>query len=401
MNLNFKNNKAKIIIGLLLVAIVTMVTMCCTKDNPFVPPNPPVDEPYWDHFLVMDNTFLNFITNSTVVYNRLICTVRDGLMMIDDLSSGQVAYLKPLYSNSTGYDCVPILSNEAVVYTQRFMQNMIIFNNYHIYLMNAASIQPRDIEEQFKDYFFYTDVPFQNTFGAMNSQNRFVTVITDREHPSGRNNVVVYSDIVVHSSGVTEITNSGYWTISSMLGSRLSITDIFAYQDKFYIAYTRNEAPDTGNFYIEISANGSMREFRDTFDRGILVYSFFEYKGVLFAQTTDRMLRYTHDGENWNAAVGLNPVVNTYKEIDDYIFVHSADNIIIISEIFHDVKMYRLPKENMVGVAIRSINKFHDDLVITTSHGIFYKSFEDVMNDKELIFPLGRGAYIDLEGDFL
>jgi hypothetical protein len=36
----------------------------------------------------------------------------------------------------------------------------------------------------------------------------------------------------------------------------------------------------------------------------------------------------------------------------------------------------------MVGRTITSVNKFKDYLVVTTSNGIFYKSFEDVMNDK-------------------
>ncbi|MCL2065601.1 MAG: hypothetical protein FWG98_14675 [Candidatus Cloacimonetes bacterium] len=401
--MGLKRNNIFFIAWILLIIFTVIISMCCTKSGPFTPPPPDNKDDYWNHFLFKDNTFVNFITNATVVDDLLICTVDWGILMFDDLESGDAIRYKELPRVSVGYDNVPILSHEMIGYVAKNRNDLILFSNYQWYGGGADGIKWNQLGEEFIGWSFILDLPFQNTFGAINSQNRFVGMITNRDlvyWAEDVRNYAIYADTDINYMGTTIVTNVGYWDIPSMLGNRLSVLDIFAFKDKFYISYYRTNAPSIASYYAEISVDGTIREFRDPFvDRNMVIYKFFEYQGVLFAHTNNQIIKYTMDGENWTPLFVLTPAVNTFKEIDQYIFIHRADNIIVLEDLIDGVKGYRLPKENMAGVAIRSINKFRDDLVIATTHGMFYKSFEEVMNDKELVFTLERGI-LNLEGDF-
>ena len=404
MLLYIKLHKTKIIVLLILLTIVSTVSMCCSKKNPFSPPPvppPPVEEEYWNHFLIDTNVYMNFITNATVADNRLICMVQDGLLFFENIDEGPMFY-RTFETFSVGLDNTPIFFDNYVTAVSKNYTDSISFMNYIPEFTQTNGIRPYDFGEQFKGWDFALRGHFQSRFGAMNSQNCFVTVITNYLTSVDFTTVeyyLVYTDLYNDTANGIWFHDFGLWNIPSMLGSTLTIHDIYAFKDKFYISFKRFSPPDNAPYYVEISADGSIREFRNHFlDISILIRSFFEYQGVLFAHLTDKTIRYTYDAVTWHYVFTLDPVMNTYKVIDDFIFVHSYSNIGVITDIFDDVKLYRLPKENRANMPVRAVNKFNDDLVIATHHGIFYKSFDEVMNDKELIFSSKRG-YFHLQGE--
>ena len=73
------------------------------------------------------------------------------------------------------------------------------------------------------------------------------------------------------------------------------------------------------------------------------------------------------------------------------------DRVYCIGDVFGSiVTLYGLPVENMEGATITSVSKFKDDLVITTSNGIYYKNFDQVMQDKEYISSVNRGNIFNI-----
>ena len=399
-----KLNKQKIIGLLHFILIVSVVSMCCSKNNTFIPPPPPIEEEYWNHFLIDTNVYMNFITNATVADNRLICMVQDGLLFFENMEDGPMFY-RTFEAFSVGLDNTPIFFENYVAGMNKNKSDRITFLNYIPEFTQANGLSPYSFGEQFRGWNFVLRTHFQTRFGAINNQGRFVTVITNvgtpvYQPPIGyREHYLVYATLSRDNTNGVWIQDHGLWEIPSMLGSTLSIHDIFAFQDKFYISFHRNEPPDEAPYYVEIESDGSFREFWNPFgDASRIPRVFFEYQDVLFTQLTNKTIWYTHDAVTWHYVFTLDPVMNTFKVIDDYIFVHTYSDIGVITDIFDDVKLYRLPKENRENMPVRSVNKFHDDLVIATHHGIFYKSFDEVMNDKELIFSSTRG-YFNLQGE--
>ena len=118
---------------------------------------------------------------------------------------------------------------------------------------------------------------------------------------------------------------------------------------------------------------------------GNIIMSFFEYQGQLCVHLWDFRLMTTSDGISWHQFGRLMPRIQNWIEIDNYMFFYLDDGITLIGPDKDDLRLYRLPKENLVGRAITSIRRFNDDLVITTSNGIFYKNFYQVMNDRILV----------------
>ena len=80
----------------------------------------------------------------------------------------------------------------------------------------------------------------------------------------------------------------------------------------------------------------------------------------------------------------MEPYLFDIRAIDDYLFVHINDKAWFFSDSENPGSIYQIPTENMETRTITSISKFLDYLVITTTNGIFYKSYETIMNDKIL-----------------
>ena len=73
------------------------------------------------------------------------------------------------------------------------------------------------------------------------------------------------------------------------------------------------------------------------------------------------------------------------------------DRVYCLGNVFGSiVTLYRLPVENMEGATITSVSKFKDDLVMTTTNGIYYKNYNQVMKDKEKIASQSRGNMFNI-----
>ncbi|MCL2065464.1 MAG: hypothetical protein FWG98_13985 [Candidatus Cloacimonetes bacterium] len=387
------------VLSFLFLGVLLFFITSCVKTRLL---EPPIEEDvYWNHFLSKEDTTINFITNAAVAENLLLCTTVGIMTMFDDITSG-VSFMKSLYHIATVFDTPPLLSRDLLIAPVVNKTDEILFIHYEKTSYSAGALLTSDFREDFADWSFEQ----RRTFGAMNDQNRFVTVMTNNNRGVPEHeirNYIVYADIEIFPhpmSSAVRVVNTGHWRTPSMQGTALRIEDIFAFKDKFYISFFQfnQKNLDRWAYCVEISSDGTIKEFDNPFGYRLNnIYKFFEYDGYLFAHAIDKTLRYTVDGENWIALYTLTPVVNTFKVIDGFLFVHLKDNIYMIDDLLGDTKGYRLPKENRAGSTITAINKFKDDLVIATTHGLYYKSFEEVMNDKELAFSLDRGV-LNLEG---
>ena len=383
-----KNNILKVGIASILIIFAAGVSMWCTKTITKYIKEPEIKEGYWNHYLRLDYSPTNVITNGYADENTLYCASNVGILFFDEI--GTIATNKPLQGSSHGFDRKILFFSDFVVYKSRVNQKWITISNYYRYQSNIAQMTPSHFGTQFEEYYFYHTFGMDTfyDYGAMNNQNRFLTIITDNENTSlGVNTYIIYADIDTNQQMGVEIINRGYIEIPSLLDAYITIYHIYAWDEKFYIAFYR-ESPWTGGiedgfYYLAITSDGSYREFFEPFENNYRILSFFEYQGKLFAQTGHHfVLFYTEDGENWvNTNYWVRPENRTFKEIDGFIFGYMRDDVAIITDLLGTRKLYELTKDNRAGASVTSINKFKDDLVITTTNGIFYKPFDEVIND--------------------
>ena len=385
------------VIQIIFWAIVLVLCTNCTKTSKIEIEK----QEYWKHYL-FSSPELNIVTNSIVVNDQLIVSVYGVTMIFDDFNSPPHRFGGTTF---VGYDSKPALSEELSAHVSWVGPTTIHFRRHTEGLHGYHLIRARQFGEQFENYAFRTNINSLREIGAFNSQNRFVSVIADNSQQDGTtfNEHFVFVDILPHGpsgSGNIRISDFGVFKIPSWPAWRKNIlrfSNIFVYNDKFYIAFCGTNGgigigpndPDPGwpyglRHYIEISPDGSIREFINHTPRREHIHTFFEFKGYLFAQLEFRQFIYTTDGENWTETTGLNMNITNYKEIDDYLFFYRSSQIYFIEAIGGNVQnmvLHRVQTGNISGKTISSINKFQDDLVITTSNGIFYQNIKKVIND--------------------
>jgi len=379
-------------IGILVTIVITLSISCCRKNvtGPDIVPDP---EAYWNHFL-FHNTLDNFITNGIVVDDKLMVVTRSGIFELRDFDDIYGASYT-LYNHpgmNVGSNHRPVMSRDFTVYHADFWglfdQSRITFASYQPVVQRGLFanrfVSTANIGEQFSNCIFVKGDQ-QIEFGAVNKQNRFITVMQDGRHLLEiMNNYIVYIDIDVCDSRGVIIRDTGVFNVPSFLQARINITAYFVYNDYFYLACMIDRG-ESITWLIEISPEGIIREIFNPFD-GRAILNFFEHQGYLWAHTSGFRLFKTKDAINWIPIGTLSPLNLKVNEIDDYLFIFIQDRIYIwdicvVGGIFTG---YTLPTDNMKGSNITSVHKQKNNLVITTSNGIFYKPFEEVMNDKQL-----------------
>ena len=358
----------------ILMLFVIMILSCSKKCS-----TEPETDGYWNQYL-FDDPYNNFVTNGLTIDNQFYCTGMNGIMMFHSFETNPT--LKYISYISSGYDSKPIISKDFTAFFKEYsvMWDLCIgFSNYITEDGNVTSVWPSEFGNQFGNYGF-SFMATRREFGAINNQNRFITTIAGFDSLGIRNNYIVYADF--NCSDGIDISNTDYWEVPSMMNDYASIKSIKSFNDKFYLSFTREFSPTS--HYLEISENGEIIDYSNHFQSSYYIVTFFEYQGFLCAHKSDTELIYTSDGENWQHMAYLEPYIFDFNEIDNYLFFYHNDKIYCLEDDINDLKLYQIPTENIEGRTISSINKFNDDLVITTSNGIYYQSFSKIMNDKEL-----------------
>ncbi len=106
---------------------------------------------------------------------------------------------------------------------------------------------------------------------------------------------------------------------------------------------------------------------------------------MLWAQKVDRELAYTSDFINWQHFGYLNPYFFDFREIENSVFIYTNDELYCFGDSTMTGNLSQLPTENIKSRTITSISKFHNDMIITTTNGIFYQDYATAMSKKILI----------------
>ena len=381
-------HKSKIIFATLFITIITTVTMCCSW-NPFKSKNF-----YWNHYL-HDYALVNFITNGSVINNRLLCTVQQGILIFDNLDTRPEIHT--IVSMTSGYDYKPILTEGIVAYVPSFQNEHIMFARNFTGLGIPESLNgifPSDFGEQFQDYSFRLIKNRQLDIGIFHG-NRFITFISRfTSNVTGEHDChIVYADLELDENYRIVITNSGFWEVQSMQeDGGIRIHSIISYKNSVFFTHSRD------HHLVEITDNGIIKETPSPFGQEAIV-TFFQYQGYLCAQLNTTRVVYTSDGENWyQAANRLEPLYYEFYEIDEYLFMHLNGTVVFLTGDITNLRFYELPTENMFGFNISSINKFNDNLVVTTSQGLFYIPWKNIDKDKILIGSANEGP-IHFQGE--
>ena len=373
---------------LFLILVLLFLGSCHNKlTKPFD------DEKYWNHYTDVI-TYYNFISNATVLSNRLYCVTDGGYLIFNSLRQGPEMVV---LNGNAGYHYKPMISSGrlAVFFNNHF--DAIAISDLSGLHDDTPVIKPNKFGEQFEGYYFWPGTKHKE-FATMNTRgDRFMALISEASFAGtsmhGRKLYAVFADLGIYQSPNNPniqrwgVVNTKVIQIPVEYADGLkSVIDIIYYKDKLYLSFIQYTDPLRMNI-TEISENGDVRRLNNP-ERGSAIMDFFEYQGYLYAHLGERQVMYTTDGEHWEYWMDWIGNPDGIFEIEDYLFVSYLDKIYVWDDSIDRVSLYQFPTSNIKGRTISSILKFNDDLVITTSSGIFYQSFSKVMNDKKLINTL-------------
>jgi len=349
------------------------------------------NENFWGHRL-FETPEQNFIMNGTVSNGKLYLSARFGIAILNDINS--LPKNVELYSPDFGFNTKPVFSNDGsmIAYFDIGRNNRIHINWTEYGTGYGTSFSLSSLNEKFKDYSFQRSSRFSDSeFGAF-IDNRFVALIGNQSVSPFWNNdaYVIWADLmsVSHPDGYRlRVIDKGYWRIPNRPNEFANLTAIFNYNNNVFIAVQKQRPldGDGGSHYIiVVSEYGSFNHFSISglFRWNHPVVNFFEYQGYLIAELITGEWYATHDGKKWNRFATHNVNVNNHTEIDDFIIFNFVNQIVLVGNSIYDATIYEIPISNLMGHTITSFNKFNDYLVVTSSHGIFYKLWSDVISAK-------------------
>ena len=390
MIFDFFKKKKKItrimIVGILIIS-TAVVTMCCTTSTKIK------RYKYWKHY-TLENSFLNFITNARVIDNQLFCATRQGILRFDDFDT------RPEYHTITnmlaGYEYRPIMSDVLIAYIPPYTDSAIYFDVNYLRKdpVSKNGIRPIEFGSQFENYFFHLHKPLGVDFGIFH-ENKFISFIVkhvgigmDRYDP-----YIVYADVTLSSNMRIEINNKGFWSNPNWTEKWINLNDMIVYNNKIYISYNDGGA----NILLEISEDNTIKETYCPFP-GLDIITFFHHRGYLCGYLTNKIVVYTTDGETWFEGPWISPLMYDWYEIDDYLFIPLQSKLYILEGEIPNWSLFQINTDDLRGLTISSVQKFKDDLVITTSNGVFYKPLSQVLKDKKIPPHINRGQF-ELQGE--
>lgn len=354
------------LIWIFLILSIILITPGCKKRCPTSPAEP---DAYWNT-VTFGETACNFVSNSRSFRGKLFATNRWGTLCFDDMDN---YWQQHALGISTGLDYKPLISKDFTVYLR---DRNIYITRTEGDASGSIMIWPRDIDPRFEDFYF-SHTYYEKELGLMNGKNRFLTWIRGTEDGHYMD-YLVFVDL--QDAPIIQITNKGYWPASPPQEGanfwNVSFKGMLAMNNNFYIAYDNARTSYHRVIYPDLSFDETQ------VNRYHSAITLFEYKGKIWAQLANTELVYSSDFQNWEHFAWMEPYLFDIRAIDDYLFVHINDKAWFFSDSENPGSIYQIPTENMETRTITSISKFLDYLVITTTNGIFYKSYEMIMNDK-------------------
>ncbi|MCL2064608.1 MAG: hypothetical protein FWG98_09610 [Candidatus Cloacimonetes bacterium] len=361
---------------LFLMIALMMIFLSSCRDNPVEIIIPEKTE-YWNHFY-FNSTWFNMIMNGIATEDKFYALIHVGILGYENFVD--TPPLRTTGGNiSIGFNTRTAMSKEFTAYFPQNRLDILRFAHNYNDQVSEAFITPKDFGVEFEDFVFWSGTTFGNLdgrFGVFNNQNRFIALLTSQPFYF-HHCYVVYMDIVTEGGQIV-IKDKGFWKLPNE-GNSVSyvILDIMNFKDNFYITWYESRS-----HYVRISSDGIEKHGNVM---GMQIRAFFEFQGYLFAHRNIGDLYYTSDEETWYRVGWTIPTMKNSLEINDYLFTYLYDTVYFFDDVFGAFTLYRLPIENLQGRHITSMDRFKDDLVITTTAGLFHKPIEEVLNDRILV----------------
>jgi hypothetical protein len=371
-------------LNIFVILVMILLLSACTKKITYVD-----NDYFWKNY-VFDNITLNFVTNGRAVDNSFVVTNWVGYSKINDLDSSPITY--QINAISTGFDSKPIISNDYIVYL--YTNDSSILNVTSLSSnTQSIGISPELVDPKFKNGHFKM-WSIEDEFGSMNN-NRLIAFI-DVPEATYISSYILYFDFSFNANGLY-IANKGYlpYTFPPETHIRhdaLVLSSIF-YQGNFHVYYESGDSPQGYHriIYPDLS-------YTDEYigSQSLSIIDCFIYKDNLWGIKRNRYLSYSDDGSDWTDTSRLSRFFYDIREVGDYLFIKYNDRVYAIGEEDNVLTLYELPQDNLKGRYVTSVSMWKDNVMVTTTNGIFYRPYKDVIQklqkisskvDRNLIYP--------------
>ena len=373
-------SKIQICLTLLLAITVSLFTCCQNKST-----KPFDDEKYWNHNW-STNSIINHIVQSRKIDDKLYTVSPDFIRGYDDITGiHNFDLMSPINAGDTGFGNKPVMSDDFAVFphyetSQKLFIREIVKSEVEQY--NSIIISTDLFGEQFKDYVFMTNINPRKGFGVFNG-NRFVTAIAKSFDGTNNDAHIVYFDIGYNPYSGLRVVEKGIWNIPILSPGVNIIYDIEFCNDQFYVSYVRDYGnPGYPSMGYLILSNDMTHDvcYTQIGDNRVILVTFFHFDGKLFAHFSNGDIGYTIDGENWTLLTNMYATLS-FKQLDNFMFIYLNSSIGFFADVFGETYLNVVPKSNLGGATITGLHKINDYLVITTTNGIYYKNFDQVIKD--------------------
>lgn len=257
----------------------------------------------------------------------------------------------------------PIISDSVSAYMNEDKTEIqLALNEIDSWNIIPEIISVWDIDSTFSDDARLPMESFFQPVGAFNNQNQFLTVVMG----DGMNFCIIdYTHNDSTYSGIEITSTQRIYFFYGILG----FPDIKSFGNRFYVI--------TNDYNYIIYPTGEYHKM-DNLPAGLQIFS---YNDTLFTFTTNFWLYYSSDlGENWEEYAHFSAWVSFF-EVAGRLCCHRHDDIHEIN--FKTGEVKELDNWGLEGNEITSINKFNNEVYITTLSGLFYRDVDEFFTYKE------------------
>lgn len=328
---------------------------------------------YWSKYTPISYLY-SFISNSEVVDNKLYCLTTGSILSISDITNNSFDIYN-LYNNSNSMDYVPLIADNYFFTYDNIYHNIIVSSIVNGSLHRLELI-PRQVDSTLIDFKFKMGT-YLHKLGAF-GDGRFYTWVEG--YVNNRTvNYLIYFDLEYKNSNII-VTNKGKISLDKYdeddhASNDLQFNYMFYYDHKLYLSYNRS----SHSYYMIVNNDNTYIKEKLNILNGH--NSFFMFKNEIWSQSLNFRLNSSNDGVNWVFRSYLSPYFHYFKEINDYVFFHNSCKIYAFKYTDNQIYYYEVPLENIKGLHINSLNLMNDNFIIATNNGLYFKNFNNLLND--------------------
>lgn len=332
----------------------------------------PLDKVFWEKY-IFDKTYDNDIANGYVSDSTFYCINWTGVAMF--YSFDEPCKIRSISSFNCNDGYKPVITKDySIVLSQHSSQDINFYkhDNY-----NFCQIYPWKFEVNFKN--FRLESIHHLTEIGLCDNNVFYTSYFGIDSSMVHRNILVSCNVDA-SIGI-KTYDYNYIELPGTQNTFSIVKDIEEFNGSIFVSYV-NEIDGASN-YIIIDQMGEIKHYQNNFYGRVYIVTFFKYKNLLWIQKSDQSVCFSNDGIVWHHVAYLSPLFYDFCEIEDFLFFYVMDKIYCLEEKQGKLNLYQLPTDNIEGKTITSICKHKENMVITTSNGIFYKNFSNAIGQKK------------------